>query len=110
MLEQERSHASRSAGVAGECRIHVSFEFFPPKTEEMEKTLWESIQRLAPLAPSFVSVTYGAGGSTRERTHATVKRILAETSLDARAAIKTLPGTGAPGRAEGRRSFTRLWQ
>ncbi len=62
-------------------RIHVSFEFFPPATAEMETTLWESIERLAPLAPNFVSVTYGAGGSTRERTHATVKRILAETSL-----------------------------
>jgi methylenetetrahydrofolate reductase (NADPH) len=62
-------------------RIRVSFEFFPPKTEEMEKTLWEAIARLAPLAPSFVSVTYGAGGSTRERTHATVKRIIAETTL-----------------------------
>jgi methylenetetrahydrofolate reductase (NADPH) len=62
-------------------RVRVSFEFFPPKTEEMEKTLWESIARLAPLAPSFVSVTYGAGGSTRERTHATVKRITAETAL-----------------------------
>src|ERR1700758_2259854 len=62
-------------------RIRVSFEFFPPKTEEMEKTLWESITRLAPLEPNFVSVTYGAGGSTRERTHATVKRILAETAL-----------------------------
>ena len=62
-------------------RIQVSFEFFPPATAEMEKTLWESIERLAPLAPNFVSVTYGAGGSTRERTHATVKRILAETAL-----------------------------
>jgi methylenetetrahydrofolate reductase (NADPH) len=62
-------------------RLRISFEFFPPKTEEMERTLWESIARLAPLAPSFVSVTYGAGGSTRERTHATVKRILAETAL-----------------------------
>ena len=62
-------------------RVRVSFEFFPPKTAEMEKTLWESIERLAPLAPTFVSVTYGAGGSTRERTHATVKRIIAETAL-----------------------------
>jgi methylenetetrahydrofolate reductase (NADPH) len=61
--------------------IRVSFEFFPPKTEEMEKSLWEAIGRLAPLAPNFVSVTYGAGGSTRERTHSTVRRILAETSL-----------------------------
>lgn len=59
----------------------ISFEFFPPKTEEMERSLWETIRRLAPLAPKFVSVTYGAGGSTRERTHATIARILAETSL-----------------------------
>ena len=61
--------------------IRVSFEFFPPKTEEMEKTLWEAIERLAPLSPTFVSVTYGAGGSTRERTHATVRRIVTETAL-----------------------------
>ena len=59
----------------------ISFEFFPPKTAEMERTLWETINRLAPLSPRFVSVTYGAGGSTRERTHATIARILAETSL-----------------------------
>ena len=55
----------------------MSFEFFPPKTEEMEAALWEAIERLAPLGPSFVSVTYGAGGSTRARTHATVARIVA---------------------------------
>ena len=61
--------------------IHVSFEFFPPKTEKMEQTLWESIKTLEPLQPRFVSVTYGAGGSTRERTHATVERILKETAL-----------------------------
>jgi methylenetetrahydrofolate reductase (NADPH) len=72
---------SRFAGGSADRGIRVSFEFFPPKTAEMEQTLWEAIGRLAPLAPSFVSVTYGAGGSTRERTHATVKRILAETSL-----------------------------
>src|SRR5258706_1405461 len=59
----------------------ISFEFFPPKTEEMERSLWETIKRLAPLAPNFVSVTYGAGGSTRERTHSTITRILAETEL-----------------------------
>src|SRR6478735_12795099 len=59
----------------------ISFEFFPPKTEEMERSLWETIKRLAPLCPNFVSVTYGAGGSTRERTHSTITRILAETSL-----------------------------
>jgi methylenetetrahydrofolate reductase (NADPH) len=58
--------------------ICVSFEFFPPKTEAMEAQLWESIHRLAPLGPSFVSVTYGAGGSTRERTHATVARLAKE--------------------------------
>src|SRR5215469_14842353 len=62
-------------------RPKISFEFFPPKTEEMEKNLWETINRLAPLAPNFVSVTYGAGGSTRERTHATIARILKETDL-----------------------------
>ncbi len=61
--------------------IDVSFEFFPPKTEKMEATLWESIKTLEPLAPRFVSVTYGAGGSTRERTHSTVERIVRETGL-----------------------------
>jgi methylenetetrahydrofolate reductase (NADPH) len=60
---------------------NISFEFFPPKTEEMDRTLWETIERLAPLNPSFVSVTYGAGGSTRERTHATIVRLLKETGL-----------------------------
>src|ERR1019366_4650339 len=59
----------------------ISFEFFPPKTEEMERSLWDTINRLAPLAPTFVSVTYGAGGSTRERTHSTITRILSETEL-----------------------------
>src|SRR4030081_2501481 len=59
----------------------ISFEFFPPKTEEMERSLFETISRLAPLAPNFVSVTYGAGGSTRERTHSTISRILKETRL-----------------------------
>ena len=61
--------------------IAVSFEFFPPKSEKMAETLWESILTLAPLGPRFVSVTYGAGGSTRERTHATVERILRETEM-----------------------------
>ncbi|ABD06473.1 5,10-methylenetetrahydrofolate reductase [Rhodopseudomonas palustris HaA2] len=59
----------------------ISFEFFPPKTDEMERNLWQAISRLAPLHPRFVSVTYGAGGSTRERTHSTIARILRETSL-----------------------------
>lgn len=62
-------------------KVHVSFEFFPPKNDEMERRLWETVKRLEPLAPRFVSVTYGAGGSTRERTARTVRRILAETTL-----------------------------
>ena len=65
--------------------IAVSFEFFPPKTAKMEETLWESVKTLEPLAPRFVSVTYGAGGSTRERTHATVARIQRETILQSAA-------------------------
>jgi len=60
----------------------VSFEFFPPKTPEMEAKLWQTVKRLEPLQPRFVSVTYGAGGSTRERTHATVLRIRQETTLE----------------------------
>jgi len=59
----------------------ISFEFFPPKSAEMERNLWDTINRLAPLHPNFVSVTYGAGGSTRERTHSTISRILKETAL-----------------------------
>lgn len=61
--------------------IRVSFEFFPPKSPAMEESLWRSVERLAPLGPSFMSVTYGAGGSTRERTHATVERIVRETDI-----------------------------
>ncbi|HEY6579457.1 MAG TPA: methylenetetrahydrofolate reductase [NAD(P)H] [Rhizomicrobium sp.] len=71
-LQRLASHASP---------LTVSFEFFPPRTEAMEEQLWRAIDRLAPLAPAFVSVTYGAGGSTRDRTHATVKRIVEETAL-----------------------------
>jgi methylenetetrahydrofolate reductase (NADPH) len=73
--------------------IDVSFEFFPPKTEKMEQTLWESVQTLAPLAPRFVSVTYGAGGSTRERTHATVARIARETAIPAAAHLTCVQAT-----------------
>ena len=80
---------------AGHGRIGVSFEFFPPKDDGMEKILWESIERLKPLAPDFVSVTYGAGGSTRERTHATVKRILKETSLTPAAHLTCVAATRA---------------
>lgn len=78
-FEQLNRHLPLFAEARGD--IQVSFEFFPPKTEKMAETLWESIQTLAPLQPRFVSVTYGAGGSTRERTHATIERILKETSL-----------------------------
>ena len=79
-LKSDLAPIARSLAAGGQ-NLKVSFEFFPPKTEEMETTLWESIRRLAPLNPEFVSVTYGAGGSTRERTHRTVKRILDETHL-----------------------------
>jgi methylenetetrahydrofolate reductase (NADPH) len=85
--------ASRFIHAGDDRRIRVSFEFFPPKTEEMEATLWESITRLAPLRPNFVSVTYGAGGSTRERTHATVKRILGETALTPAAHLTCVAAT-----------------
>jgi len=71
----------RRSRLLGAGEIDVSFEFFPPKTEKMEDSLWAAIKRLAPLCPEFVSVTYGAGGSTRERTHTTVVRILEETAL-----------------------------
>ena len=71
----------------------VSFEFFPPKTEKMEQSLWQAVLRLVPLRPDFVSVTYGAGGSTRERTHATVARIQRETGITA-AAHLTCVGAG----------------
>ncbi len=73
--------------------LSVSFEFFPPKTQAMEKTLWRSIERLAPIKPRFVSVTYGAGGGTRERTHATVKRALAETPLTPAAHLTCVAAT-----------------
>ena len=63
-------------------KIEVSFEFFPPQSEKAKTVLWNSIERLSPLLPHFISVTYGAGGSTRERTHETVKRVLEETPLD----------------------------
>jgi len=75
--------------------IRVSFEFFPPKTEKMEATLWQAIGKLAPLEPDFVSVTYGAGGSTRERTHATVARLLRETGLSPAAHLTCVAATRA---------------
>lgn len=73
--------------------IRVSFEFFPPKTPSMEESLWSCVERLAPLRPDFVSVTYGAGGSTRERTHHTIRRLLTETDLDAAAHLTCVDAT-----------------
>ncbi|HEY8194623.1 MAG TPA: methylenetetrahydrofolate reductase [NAD(P)H] [Hyphomicrobium sp.] len=83
----------RKSKLLGAGDIVVSFEFFPPKTEKMEETLWSSISRLAPLQPEFVSVTYGAGGSTRERTHATVTRLLRETELKPAAHLTCVDAT-----------------
>lgn len=73
--------------------VNVSFEFFPPNTEKMEQSLWTSLTRLEPLTPSFVSVTYGAGGTTRERTHTTVSRILNETTLNPAAHLTCVGAT-----------------
>jgi methylenetetrahydrofolate reductase (NADPH) len=91
----DSARLSRLADAATARGIRVSFEFFPPRTAEMEQTLWEAVGRLAPLQPNFVSVTYGAGGSTRERTHATVKRILAETMLTPAAHLTCVAATRA---------------
>ncbi|OQM77334.1 methylenetetrahydrofolate reductase [NAD(P)H] [Manganibacter manganicus] len=74
-------------------RIRVSFEFFPPKTDEMETRLWDTVTRLEPLRPNFVSVTYGAGGTTRERTGRTIKRILTETGIPAAAHLTCVGAT-----------------
>jgi len=88
----KREQLLAAAPRAG-ARPLVSFEFSPPKTPEMEQKLWQTVKRLEPLAPRFVSVTYGAGGSTRERTHATVLRIRQETALEP-AAHLTCVGAG----------------
>ena len=90
-LESLAAHEPLFAKTRGD--IHVSFEFFPPKTESMSETLWQSIKTLEPLHPRFVSVTYGAGGSTRERTHATVERIVNETALTAAAHLTCVAAT-----------------
>jgi methylenetetrahydrofolate reductase (NADPH) len=71
----------RRSRLVGDGDINVSFEFFPPATQRMEQTLWDAIRRLEPMRPRFVSVTYGAGGSTRERTHNTVARLAGSTHL-----------------------------
>jgi len=73
--------------------LSVSFEFFPPRTEEAERSLWRAVERLAPLGPRFVSVTYGAGGSTRERTHATVTKLQRETNLQSAAHLTCVGAT-----------------
>jgi methylenetetrahydrofolate reductase (NADPH) len=86
--------------------IGVSFEFFPPKTEKMHEQLWDSIERLAPLKPRFVSVTYGAGGTTRERTHDTVVRIQQEKKLPAAAHLTCVAAT----RAEVDEVARRYWE
>lgn len=86
-----RTSRLQRAGLDG--RIRVSFEFFPPKNAEMEAALWDAIRKLAPLSPHFVSVTYGAGGSTRERTHATVRRILDESPLTPAAHLTCVDAT-----------------
>ncbi|MCI5046812.1 MAG: methylenetetrahydrofolate reductase [NAD(P)H] [Aquisalinus sp.] len=73
--------------------LKVSFEFFPPKSEKMQTQLWNAVERLAPLNPDFVSVTYGAGGSTRERTHDTVRRIINNTNLHTAAHLTCVEAT-----------------
>lgn len=92
-IDRDPSAPPLFADVAGD--IDVSFEFFPPKTEAMEKTLWESVETLSPFDPRFVSVTYGAGGTTRERTHNTVARIARETPIAVAAHLTCVDATKA---------------
>jgi methylenetetrahydrofolate reductase (NADPH) len=80
-MASDRVPFERKSRLLGAGEISVSFEFFPPKNDKMEEALWASVNRLAPFRPEFVSVTYGAGGSTRERTHNTVTRLIGETGL-----------------------------
>ena len=79
--------------LAARAPVKASFEFFPPTSEKMEARLWESVERLAPLQPEFVSVTYGAGGSTRERTHKTVSRIVESTDMPVAAHLTCVDAT-----------------
>ncbi|MBY0429790.1 MAG: methylenetetrahydrofolate reductase [Rhodospirillales bacterium] len=81
--------------IAQPAPVSVSFEFFPPKTEKMQAQLWDCVERLAPLQPAFVSVTYGAGGTTRERTHDTVARLARETRLKPAAHLTCVGSTKA---------------
>ena len=92
MREAQRAlEAPLFSGLPGD--IEVSFEFFPPKTERMGETLWQSVKTLEPLDPRFLSVTYGAGGSTRERTHEAVRRIVSETGIPAAAHLTCVQAT-----------------
>lgn len=86
--------------------LSISFEFFPPKSEKMEAKLWDTVEQLKPLDPAFVSVTYGAGGSTRERTHATVARIISEAGLPAAAHLTCVDAS----KAEIREIAERYWE
>jgi len=95
MTHQTQTEAQRGLPIADARRVRVSFEFFPPKTEKMAASLWDAVERLAPLAPDFVSVTYGAGGSTRERTHDTVVRIARETPMKPAAHLTCVAATRA---------------
>lgn len=80
----------------GQCgNLEISFEFFPPRSDKMERDLWTAVRRLEPLSPRFVSVTYGAGGSTRDRTHNTVARIQGETALSAAAHLTCVAASRA---------------
>lgn len=94
MTEDDRINLLKPSLFAAQAKdIDVSFEFFPPKTEQMEQVLWHSIRALENLNPAMVSVTYGAGGSTRERTHATIARILKETGLTPAAHLTCVAAT-----------------
>jgi methylenetetrahydrofolate reductase (NADPH) len=92
-LQNQMRGLNSSLFSLGGDEISVSFEFFPPASEKMEATLWEAIKTLAPINPAFVSVTYGAGGSTRARTHDTIKRILKETHLTPAAHLTCIGAT-----------------
>ncbi|MBD60188.1 MAG: methylenetetrahydrofolate reductase [NAD(P)H] [Citromicrobium sp.] len=104
---QERTRAKNDplfSGLPGD--IDASFEFFPPKNEKMEESLWNAVQELKPLDPHFVSVTYGAGGSTRERTHKTVARIIQEAGLPAAAHLTCVNAS----RKETQRIAEQYWE
>src|SRR3569623_474166 len=94
MNEHSRDTLRQSRKVGGDrAPLKLSFEFFPPKTDVMEERFWESVGKLAPLKPRFVSVTYGAGGSTRERTLRMVSRVKADTGIDAAAHLTCVGAT-----------------